>query len=565
MSTTLTLVDLTVAVGARTLFTGLDLRVADGDVVAVVGPNGAGKTTLLRTVVGDVAPESGSVRLAPPDASVAWLPQVLPDPAETLLDYTRRRTGVAAADRELEEATDALAAGRSGAEDRYSDVLERWLAIGAADLTDRLPAVAERVGLRVDPDRPVGSLSGGQAARVSLAAVLASRYDVLLLDEPTNDLDRAGRGLMTDFVRSHAGPVLVASHDRAFLDDVATRVVELDLPQQQVVHYTGNHSDYVAQRSLAREQAADAYERYAEERDDLLAQAGQRREWAARGRRGVKSSGETDKHIKEKKRARADKRAAQGARIERAAERLDPVSQPRKEWRLRYELVEQGRSAEVVATFDRAVVRRGDFVLGPVSLVVGRGDRIAVVGENGSGKSTLLAALLGRLPLDEGRHSLGSGVRIGFLDQRRVLDETATLLDAATDELGAAPGTGRLWDPGDVRTLLAKFGLGAEHVGERVATLSMGERTRAQMAVFQGRGVNVLVLDEPTNHLDIEATEQLEEAVAGFTGTVLVVSHDERLLDAIGIADRWLVESGRVTISSDEPTRGTQRGPHRTP
>ncbi len=173
-----------------------------------------------------------------------------------------------------------------------------------------------------------------------------------------------------------------------------------------------------------------------------------------------------------------------------------------------------------------------------------------MVGDNGSGKSTLLAALLGRLPLDEGRHSLGSGVRIGLLDQRRALDERATLLDAVSDELGPAPETGRPWDPGDVRTLLAKFGLGAEHVGGRVATLSMGERTRAQMAVFQGRGVNVLGLDEPTNHLDFEATEQLEEAVAGFTGTVLVVSHDERLLDALGITDRWLVDRGWVAVSS---------------
>ena len=214
--------------------------------------------------------------------------------------------------------------------------------IGADAFAERARR-AERVGLWVDPDRPVGTLSGGQAARASLAAVLASRYDVLLLDEPTNDLDRAGRALMTDFVRSHAGPVLVASHDRAFLDDVATRVVETDLPQQQVAHYTGNYSDYVAQRSLAREQSADAYERYAEERDDLLAQAGQRREWAeqngGRSRSAVRPTNTSEREEAGPRRQAAPPRAHASSGPPSG---WAPVSQPRKEWRLRYELCRAG-------------------------------------------------------------------------------------------------------------------------------------------------------------------------------------------------------------------------------
>ena len=207
MPTTLRVSDLSVAFGARSLFTGLDLTLADGDVTAVVGPNGSGKSTLMRTIVGELSAEAGSVRLVPHDATIAWLPQVLPDASETLLAYARRRTGVEAADLELEIAAGALSSGMPGAEDRYAAALERWLAVGAADLHDRLPEVAARVGLDVDPTRPIGTLSGGQAARVSLVPVLLSRDDVLLLDEPTNDLDTRGLDLVADFVRSHTEPV----------------------------------------------------------------------------------------------------------------------------------------------------------------------------------------------------------------------------------------------------------------------------------------------------------------------------------------------------------------------
>lgn len=559
-SSTLTISDLDVTFGARTLFRGLDLTLADGDVTAVVGPNGSGKSTLMRTLVGELPIEHGLVRLAPRDATIAWLPQLLPDPAESLVDYVRRRTGVSAAERELESSTAAMASeanaqangdGMPLGGDRYAVALERWLALGAADLEERLPEVAARVGLDAEPDRPLGSLSGGQAARASLVAVLLSQYDVLLLDEPTNNLDARGLALMVDFVRSHTGPVLIASHDRTFLDRVATDVVELDLHQQRIEHYTGGWSEYSAERALRRSQAWQAYETYTDSRESLLAQARQRREWADRGRRNIATKGEPDAHIREKHRARADRQLAKGARIERAADRLAVVDQPRKEWQLRYTITEGRPSADVVATLAEAVVERGGFRLGPVNLLVGQADRVALSGDNGSGKSTVLAALLGDLPLTSGRHSLGTRVSIGVLDQdRAVLETDLSVLDVVRRELGLHRATGREWAVADVRTLLAKFALGAEHVDRPARSLSMGERTRALMALFQGREVNTLVLDEPTNHLDVAAIEQLETAVAAFTGTVLVVSHDERFLDTIGITHRWHVHDGTVTVTS---------------
>ncbi len=549
--TTLTITDLDVTFGARTLFSGLDLTLADGDVTAVVGPNGSGKSTLMRTVVGDLPIESGTVRLAPADATVAWLPQVPPDPSESLLAYARRRTGVDPADRELESAAAALGGDGPGADDRYAAALEHWLSLGAADLEERLPEVAARVGLHVDPDRPLGSLSGGEAARACLVAVLLSRHDVLLLDEPTNDLDARGLALMVAFVRSHDGPVLIASHDRSFLDAVATSVFELDLPQQKVRHHPGGWSAFQAHRALARAQEQEAWQGYAAERDGLLAQSRQRHAWADRGRSNVARGGEPDKHLRERHRARADRQAAKGARLERAVDRLDVVEEPRREWQLRYAITRGRPSAEVVATLDGAVVSSGGFRLGPVSLVVGRGDRIALVGDNGSGKTTLLRALLGELPLAAGRRSTGTRLSVGLLDQQRaLLDTDARLLDVVLDSLRGSPRGGVAWEPAQVRTLLAKFGLGAAHVERPAHSLSMGERTRAVLALFQAREVNTLVLDEPTNHLDVDATMQLEAAVSAFSGTVLVVSHDESLLSGIRLTHRWHVAEGRVRVET---------------
>ena len=538
MSTTLTLSGVDVTFGARTLVAGLDLVLGPGDVTALVGPNGSGKSSLMRTVVGELPLEAGSIRLAPSDATIGWLPQTAPDPSESLLAFARRRTGVGPPHPGLHHAAGARGRQAPDAGVRDARALEHWLHLGAADLEERLPAVAGQIGLDVDPDRPLGTLSGGQAARAALASVLLSRYDVLLLDEPTNDLDARGLELMAEFVTGHAGPVLVASHDRAFLDRVATSVVELDLHQRQVSHYSGNWSDYVEARALARRQAREAYEEYADSRDRLVAQSRQRADWADRGRRNVAGGDEPDKHIREKFKARADRQAGKAGRLRRAADRLEAVAQPRKEWELRYSIAAGPAPADVVWTLDRVEVDRGGFHLGPLDLTVAAGDRLALAGDNGSGKSTLLAAMLGTLPVSAGRVTTGTRVRVGVIDQRRsLLDTDESVVDVVRRELASPAG-----DPaerGTVRTLLAKFGLGAEHVDRPARSLSFGERTRALMALFQARAVNVLVLDEPTNHLDVPAIEQLEAALAGFDGTLVVVSHDRAFLDRVGI-DRVL-------------------------
>ncbi len=536
MPATLFLSGVAASFGAHPLFSHLDAVAAPGHVIALAGPNGAGKTTLLRIVAGELPPDTGTIRTAPDAATVGYLPQTAPRASESIGDYARRRTGVAAAQEAYEAAAEALASGRPGADDRYAHALETWLALGGADLETRLAETLARVGLPVEPDRPLGSLSGGQAARASLASVLVSRFDVLLLDEPTNNLDADGLALMTEFVRECGAAVLLASHDRAFCDAVATSVLEIDPVQQTVATYAGGWTDYRAAKAVARGQADAAHAAYVERRDALEAGARRQTEWARHGRakadKVVKERGtpRIDRKPMEDRARRMDQRAA---RARDAAARLEVVEQARKEWELRYAIAEAEPSAEVVLTLDAVVAQAGGFRVGPLTATVARGDRVALAGANGSGKTTLLEVLLGRREPASGRATWGTRTHVGVLDQDRTfVSGPATLLDTVAGLLDVA-------DLAEVRTLLAKFGLGADHVGRPCDTLSPGERTRAALAVLQGRAVNVLVLDEPTNHADVEAIEQLEAALGDFSGTILLVTHDAHLADAVGATTRW--------------------------
>ncbi|MEU7168559.1 ABC-F family ATP-binding cassette domain-containing protein [Streptomyces morookaense] len=543
MTATLVAKDLAAAHGDRTLFSGLDLVVAPGDVIGLVGANGAGKSTLLRLLAGLGTPDEGTVHTGPASATVGHLPQ---EPerreGETVGAFLARRTGVAAAQAALDAATQELVDGAPGADDAYAVALERWLGLGGADLEERAEEVVASLGLTVGLDRPMTALSGGQAARAGLASLLLSRYDVFLLDEPTNDLDLDGLARLEEFVTGlRAGTVLV-SHDREFLARTVDQVLELDLAQQQVNLYGGGYEAYLEERATARRHAREAYEEYADTRAGLEARARTQRNWMDKGVRNARRKATDNDKIGRKFRSEAtEKQAAKARQTERLIERLDVVEEPRKEWELRMEIAAAPRSGAVVATLRGAAARRGAFAFGPVDLQIDWADRVAITGANGSGKSTLLAALLGRLPLEAGSAALGPGVVVGEVDQARALffgDEA--LLDA----FGAAvPDTA----PAEVRTLLAKFGLKAAHVLRPAATLSPGERTRAALALLQARGVNLLVLDEPTNHLDLPAIEQLESALASYRGTLLLVTHDRRMLDAVHTTRRIEVAEGRIT------------------
>jgi ATPase subunit of ABC transporter with duplicated ATPase domains len=360
-----------------------------------------------------------------------------------------------------------------------------------------------------------------------LAAILLSRFDVLLLDEPTNDLDFAGLDRLEDFVDGLPGGVVIVSHDRAFLERTVTRVLELDEHTRSATEYGGGWQGYLDARATARRHAEEDYATYRADRNRLEQRARMQREWAVQGARAAKKdTSERDKNIRRFRIATSEKQAAKSRATREAIERLEVVEKPWEGWDLRFQVANAPRSGDVVMRLRQAVVQRGTFTLGPVDVEIGWRDRVAVVGPNGSGKTTLLLALLGRLPLVSGERAMGASVVVGEMDQARAaFAGDQPLLDAFLAATGSTIAEGR--------SLLAKFGLGADHVTRRAATLSPGERTRAVLARFAAQGVNCLVLDEPTNHLDLEAIEQLESALDGFDGTVLLVTHDRAFLQAV--------------------------------
>lgn len=552
MTATLVAQGLAGGYGHRTLFDSLGLTVAPGDVIGVVGANGAGKSTLLRLLAGLDDPQSGTIALAPADAFVGWLPQEHDRVAgETIAGYIARRTGCAAATTAMDAAAVALgdpSPATPGVDpaDVYSTALDRWLASGAADLDERLPAVLADLGLDLDGRDADGilmtSLSGGQAARVGLAALLLSRFDIALLDEPTNDLDLDGLERLEAFVRGLRGGVVLVSHDREFLARCVTRVLELDLAQGSNRVFGGGYDAYLEERETVRRHQREKYDEFAEKKADLIGRARTQREWSSQGvRNAMKKAPDNDKIRRKAATESSEKQAQKVRQMESRIARLEEVDEPRKEWQLEFTIASAPRSSSVVSTLSSAVFRQGAFTLGPVSLQVNAGERIGITGPNGAGKSTLLRALLGQQHPDEGTASLGASVRIGEIDQARSLLAGSQPLAAAFEEL--VPDMAG----GEVRTLLAKFGLKADHVGRPVDELSPGERTRAGLALLQARGTNVLVLDEPTNHLDLAAIEQLEQALESYDGTLLLVTHDRRMLATVHTDRRWRVEAGHVT------------------
>jgi ATPase subunit of ABC transporter with duplicated ATPase domains len=516
--------------GAAAILAGVSVTVAPGDVLGVVGPNGAGKSTLLRLLAGLDRPDSGGVRLTA--GTAGYLPQE-PDraPGERLHDYLARRTGVADADARVAAATNDLASDAPGAADRYADAFEAWLALGGADLEPRAEAVLRDLGL--DPallDLETVALSGGQAARASLAAILLARFDVLLLDEPTNDLDFDGLERLERFVAERPGGAVIVSHDRAFLERTVTRVLELDEIAHTASEYGGGWAGYRELRATAARHAEDRYDTYSAERDRLTDRAGRQRQWSETGVRRAKASAgnEPDKIGRAKRAERSEKQAAKVKATEKAIERLDAVEKPWRRWELQLRFGGGERSGDVTVRLDRAELRRGSFVLGPLDVELAWGERVALVGPNGSGKTTLVDGLVGRLPLAEGARWIGPGVRVGMLDQARLaFDGAVSLLDAfvAQSELPQQ----------EARSLLAKFGLERDAVGRVASSLSPGERTRASLALLMASGANWLVLDEPTNHLDLPAIEQLETALDAYDGTLLLVTHDRHLLEAVAL------------------------------
>ena len=540
----------------------LDLVVAPRDVIGLVGVNGAGKSTLLRLLAGLAAPDQGSVAVSPATASIGHLPQETARvPGETVRGFVGRRTGVTAATAILESATTALSEGVPGADDAYAAALERWLDLGGADLEERTEEVADDLGLATELlDAEMTSLSGGQAARANLASLLLARFDVFLLDEPTNDLDLAGLDRLERWVRElRAGTVLVRTTS-AFL----ARTVTLGAGARP--RPAGGHAlrrrlrDLPGRAETARRHAPRPTRSTRTARQADRADATQK-QWMEKGVRDArKKASDPDEHVK-RFRATSEKPASNHA-DERRIERHEVVEEPRKEWKLRMSIAAARAPARSSPpwTARSSVAGTSPSAPSPCSSTTPTASRSP--GPTGPASRRCWPAARRLTPTRAAPAGFRRRGRRGR--QARGLSVGDVAASTSSPASPARPLALR-----EIRTLLAKFGLGSEHVHRGADTLSPGERTRAALALLQARGVNLLVLDEPTNHLDLTAIEQLETALASFEGTLLLVSHDRRLLAGVATTRGWHLDaraaSSRSTGVDESTLIRTSPTAHRRP
>ena len=510
--------------GAHDVLRDITLSLAHGQRAALVGPNGAGKTTLLHLLAGLEEPSGGAIHRAR-GQTIGFLPQhadqelsepiSLHDLMRSVFAHLER---LSAQMRELEQAL-ADPDQHDAALDKYSRIVEQFEHAGGYTFETRIQQVLSGVGFeRDDWDKPVNILSGGQKTRALLARLILADPDVLLLDEPTNHLDVSAVEWLEATLRDYRGALILVSHDRYFIDAIAETVWELQAGQLEV--YRGNYTAYLIQREERREFQWKEYEKqqeYITKEEEYI-------------RRNI---------------AGQNTRQAQGrrTRLERLRESADMLKRPEARKTLRLNLSTSQRSGDIV-------LRAHDLVIGypddrkPLltcdQLYLYRNQRVAIWGPNGAGKSTFLKTVLGQLPPLGGEIELGASVKVGYYAQAHEMlsaDDTvlSAILKVQNMPLSKARG------------LLGSYLFSGGTIEKRIGDLSGGERGRVALAVLALQGANVLLLDEPTNHLDLDSQEVLQDVLADFEGTLLVVTHDRYLVDALA-THVWAIEDNRLVV-----------------
>ncbi len=508
--------------GVKPLFTDASFVVNDRDRIALVGKNGAGKSTLLKILCGKQQPTSGTVSV-PHDTTIGYLPQVMvlqddttvrEEAQKAFADVTKMKERIDALNRQLSERTDYESEDYMALVERFTQEHERYQLMGAEGCEAELERTLVGLGFsRSDFDRPTSEFSGGWRMRIELAKILLQRPDVLLLDEPTNHLDIESIQWLEQFLAQSSSAVVLVSHDRAFINNVSNRTLEISCGR--IVDYKVKYNEYVVLRQERREQQQRAYENQQKEMADM-------RQFIERFRYQATKAVQVQQKIKQ-------------------LEKMVPIE------------VDEVDNSAMHLKFPPCL-RSGDYpvicedvrkdygahrVFDQVTLTIKRGEKVAFVGKNGEGKSTLVKCIMGEIPFD-GHLKIGHNVQIGYFaqNQAQLLDESLTVFQTIDH---VAKGEIRL----RINDILGAFMFGGEASDKKVKVLSGGERSRLAMIRLLLEPVNLLILDEPTNHLDMASKDVLKEAIRAFDGTAIIVSHDREFLDGL-VSKVYEFGEGRV-------------------
>ena len=501
---------LKVEFGVKPLFQDVSFVVNDRDRIALVGKNGAGKSTMLKILCGMQKPTAGNIAV-PADTTLGYLPQVMvlqddttvkEEARKAFADNTRLKEKVERMNRELTERTDYESEKYMLLVERFTQAHERWLMIGGENYEAEIERTLTGLGFsREDFDRPTSEFSGGWRMRIELAKILLSKPDILLLDEPTNHLDIDSIEWLEQFLAKSSGAVVLVSHDRAFINNVTNRTLEISCGR--AIDYRVKYDEYVTLRAERREQQLRAYENQQKEIADI-------------------------KDFIERFRYKPTKAVQVQSRIKQL-EKIVPIEIDEIDTSaLRLKFPPCLRSGDYPIICDEVRKAYGNHtVFADVTLTIKRGEKVAFVGRNGEGKSTLVKCIMGEIPF-EGSLKVGHNVQIGYFaqNQAQLLDEQLTVFETIDN---VAKGDIRL----RIRDILGAFMFGGEASDKRVKVLSGGERSRLAMIRLLLEPVNLLILDEPTNHLDMQSKDVLKEAIKAFDGTAIIVSHDREFLDGL--------------------------------
>ncbi len=504
----LTVQNVSKSLGKKDLFHGVSFHIQAGERIGLIGPNGAGKSTLFQLLLEETQPDSGSITRAK-HLKIGHLPQQwVPRHDRSVLAHV---TDIDQEVLEVRRELDRLQATLEGTSDRsameeaavaHARLLERLEHLGGYDLEARAAKILAGLGFRPEQlDRPVSVLSGGWVMRVELARLLLAEPDLMLLDEPTNHLDLDTLLWLEQYLIGSSSAMILIAHDRAFLNRVVTRILELE--QGKLQEYTGNYDAYLNEKARRQEIHLASFKNQQERLRQI-------------------------ERFIERNRCRKDRARQVQSRI-KALEKVERIEAPTEIASIRFSFPEPTRCGKRVLELEGVRKTYGDHVVyDGIDLVVQRGDRIAFLGHNGAGKSTLLKMLAGLEPVTEGRRQVGHQVALGYYAQHHweQLQPTATVLDEAVSVAGDLPQT-------QVRSLLGAFLFPGDGVMKRVSVLSGGEKARLTLCKLLLQRPNVLLLDEPTNHLDIPSRAVLEEALENYPGALCFISHDRHFINAI--------------------------------
>lgn len=521
-----TVQNITKMLGGNIIFEKLSLAIKTGERLAVVGRNGSGKTTLFKLLAGMEKPDEGSIHFKK-GTSVGYLAQI-PSYAEdvTGLDVLRYAfQKITLLQQKMIEMEQQMATMGAAEMERllqqYGEVQEQFTLIGGYTMESEIEKVVQGLQLTRFINQSFASLSGGEQTKIMLGKILLSNPDVLLFDEPTNHLDLFAVEWLEQYLLGYSGTVVIISHDRYFLDQVVTKIA--DLEEGELSLYHGNYSTFILEKEAKLMREFQHYEEQQKKIKKMKDAIRRLRQWA---NEAVPPN---------------PKLFRQARNMERALERMVKVRKPLidpKKMELSFDFA--SRSGKEVVMMKNVYKSFGENVLfEDAQLNIYWKERVAIVGRNGSGKSTILHLLLGNLPIDKGEARLGSNVRVGYLSQHfEIQNPKARLIDVFRSELNLVEG--------EARHMLAKFMFFGPDVFKRIGDLSGGERMRLRLAQLMHQDINLLILDEPTNHLDIESREVLEDALSDFDGTILAVSHDRYFLNKLFPKTVWL-EQGQLT------------------